>query len=110
MDPKFLKSAQEIFADPAEFELIDVRKPAARNASGLTVPGARYLHPFDALNWWEKCRDRRVAVFCVHGEEVSQAVCGFLRDNGVEAYCVRGGFEAWREAGLPTITLSEGAK
>jgi len=88
---------------------LDVRKPRARGASGKTIPMSQYCHPFDALNWLDNhsaaLEGKEVVVFCVHGHEVSQAVCGFLRDEGVEAVYLKGGFEAWRAANFPTSVV-----
>ena len=81
--------------------VIDVRKASAFLASGMTVAGAFRRLPFDAENWWSEFAGRRVVVFCVHGHEVSRAVCGFLKDKGIDATVLEGGFEAWRAAGLP---------
>ena len=81
--------------------VIDVRKAPAFLASGMTVAGACRRLPFDAENWWNEFAGRRVVVFCVHGHEVSRAVCGFLEDKGIDAAVLEGGFEAWSAAGLP---------
>lgn len=85
--------------------IIDVRKPMARLASGAIIPGSVWRHPFDALNWAGELRSGRVAVYCVHGHEVSQAVRGFLADKDIEAVIVEGGFEAWKAAGLPVAPV-----
>ena len=87
--------------------LIDIRKPRARAASGLAIPGSVWRHPFDAANWAEEFSHCNVALFCVHGHEVSQAVCGYLRDMEIDAVIMEGGFEAWKQAGLPVETLAE---
>ncbi|KJS16641.1 MAG: hypothetical protein VR78_07200 [Hoeflea sp. BRH_c9] len=87
--------------------IIDVRKPAARAASGLAIPGALWRHPFDAANWADEFTGRQVAVYCVHGHEVSQAVRGFLTDLGMDAMSVEGGFEGWRQAGLPVEPVDD---
>ena len=81
--------------------VIDVRKAAAFQVSGMTIAGAFRRLPFDAENWWSEFAGRRIVVFCVHGHEVSRAVCGFLEDKGIDAAVLEGGFEAWRAAGLP---------
>lgn len=88
---------------PDGWVVIDVRKPAARKASGSAMPGAVWRHPFDAANWADAFRGMRVAVYCVHGHEVSQAVRGYMADIGIEAVIVEGGFEAWKAAGLPVV-------
>ncbi|MCR9124302.1 MAG: rhodanese-like domain-containing protein [Phyllobacteriaceae bacterium] len=81
--------------------IIDVRKPAARAASGLAIPGSRFHHPFDAMNWADAEKRHQLVIYCVHGHEVSQAVCGFLRDEWIDCRYLAGGFDAWKEAGLP---------
>ncbi len=88
-----------VHKDRDRLMIVDVRKPRARTVSGLAIAGSRSCHPFDALNWKEELRGRLVVVYCVHGHEVSQAVCGFLRDEGIDALYLEGGFEAWRDAG-----------
>jgi len=90
---------------PDAWVVIDVRKPAARLASGSAIPGSVWRHPFNAVNWADEFRGGRVVVYCVHGHEVSQAVRGFLADMGIEAMIVEGGFEAWRAADLPVAPV-----
>ena len=90
---------------PGRWVVIDVRKPVARLASGSAVAGSVWRHPFDALNWAGEFSGGRVALYCVHGHEVSRAVRGFLADMGIEAVIVEGGFEAWKTAGLPVAPV-----
>lgn len=90
---------------PDRWVIIDVRKPVARLASGSAIAGSVWRHPFDALNWVGEFSGNRVALYCVHGHEVSRAVRGFLADMGIEAVIVEGGFEAWKAAGLPVAPV-----
>lgn len=90
-----------------EVVIIDVRKEPARRVSMLTIPNAQHRRPFAADMWWPEFAGRSVVVFCVHGHEVSRAVAGFLRDNGVDAAFLEGGFEAWRESGLAVVAIGE---
>jgi thiosulfate sulfurtransferase len=90
-----------------EIIVLDVRKPAARSASGLAIPGALWRHPFDAANWVDEFKDMKVAVYCVHGHEVSQAVRGYLAEAGIDAVLLEGGFEAWSQAGLPVEPVAD---
>lgn len=92
-------------ASPDGWVIIDVRKPVARLASGSVIAGSVWRHPFDAHNWAGEFSGRRVALYCVHGHEVSQAVRGFLADMDIEAVIVEGGFEAWKAAGLPVAPV-----
>jgi thiosulfate sulfurtransferase len=88
--------------------LVDVRKPAARAASGLVIPNSHRESPFEAETWWQFYASASVVVYCVHGHEVSQGACHVLRGRGIEARYLDGGFEAWREAGMAVEALGEG--
>ena len=82
--------------------IIDVRRAPAFAADATLVAGATWRDPF-AVAEWEKYlpRHRPVAVYCVHGHEVSQNTCAALRAVGVDARFVEGGIEAWRALGAP---------
>jgi thiosulfate sulfurtransferase len=97
-------SAADLLNCAGVLTIIDVRKPKARANSGLTIPRAIWRHPFDTLNWWHVYQGSEVVVFCVHGHEVSQAVAGFLQDQGLSCRYLEGGFEAWRLSGGAVVT------
>lgn len=82
--------------------LIDVRKDEAYAASGRTIAGALRRPPSQVGEWAADFRGRPVAIFCVHGHEVSQTVCTRLRSEGIDAVYIEGGFEALVTAGFPT--------
>jgi rhodanese-related sulfurtransferase len=89
--------------------LVDIRAEGQRGADGV-VPGARFVAR-NVLEWRLDPasehrdpelarRDARVIVFCDEGYQSSLAAAT-LRDFGLDATDVVGGFQAWREAGLP---------
>jgi rhodanese-related sulfurtransferase len=89
--------------------LIDIRSDAQRSADGL-IPGATFV-PRNVFEWRLDpesehrhdelaCRDRLVIVICNEGYQSSLAAVT-VRRFGVDATDVIGGFQAWREAGLP---------
>ena len=100
-------TVKELLAGLHGRALVDVRKPMARAASGLLIPDVQWHHPFDAATWYTGYVGKSVVVFCVHGHEVSQAVAGYLRDEGVYALYMEGGFEAWQASGGPVERASE---
>ncbi len=100
-------TVDQLLTKRGERKLVDVRKPGARRLSGLEIPDAEWRHPFDAANWVDDVRGHPVVVICVHGHEVSQAVAGFLREEGVDAAYLEGGFEAWNNAGGAVQAMSE---
>ena len=80
--------------------LVDVRSESQRATDGL-VPGATYI-PRNVLEWRvEQMRDApRVIVMCNEGYQSSLAAAT-LRDLGLDATDVIGGFQAWRADALP---------
>ena len=89
--------------------LVDIRSEAQRSRDG-TVPGARFVAR-NVLEWRldPACEhrdpdlatyERPVIVMCNEGYQSSLAAAT-LRELGVDATDLVGGFQAWREAGLP---------
>ena len=90
--------------------LVDIRSEVQRSRDGV-IPGAIF-HPRNVLEWRMDPSSgyadplvgglsRRVIVVCDEGYQSSLAAAT-LRDLGfLEAGDLEGGFQAWREAGLP---------
>lgn len=91
--------------------LVDIRSELHRGRDG-TIPGAVF-HPRNVLEWradpasgYDDPRlsgdlDRRLIVVCQEGYQ-SSLVAATLMDMGfTRATDLIGGFEAWRDAGLP---------
>ena len=110
-------SPEEAAAAAAEDALIvDIRSDGQRAADG-TVPQARFVAR-NVLEWRldPACehRDpdlasyrRPVILMCDEGYQSSLAAAT-LRELGVDATDMVGGFQAWREAGLPTAKPGDG--
>jgi hypothetical protein len=56
--------------------------------------------------WAPNYRGRSVAVSCQRGKKLSEGAAAWLRHFGADAEVVEGGFEAWRDAGLPLVPLA----
>lgn len=83
--------------------LIDVRRADAFDADDVQIVGAIRRLPDEVDRWrHELPDDRRVVVYCVRGQQVSQGVAAALAAAGVDASYVEGGITAWRESGLST--------
>jgi len=90
---------------PAVF---DVRKKPAFEEDPNTLPNATWQVHDEVHVWAENLpRDQVIIVYCVHGHEVSQNASKALRDIGFNAKYLEGGFEDWKQAGLPIV---KGAK
>ena len=86
--------------------------PARRTSERATgiIPGSVHV-PLSVLEWRADpssafanphLAGRTLILVCAHGYSSSLAAAR-LADLGVEAGDVDGGFEAWREAGLPIV-------
>jgi rhodanese-related sulfurtransferase len=91
--------------------LVDIRSETQRSRDGL-IPGAQLI-PRNVLEWRLDPqsdhrdarlarRDRRVIVICNEGYQSSLAAAT-LRQLGLDATDVVGGFQAWKEADLPVV-------
>ncbi len=84
--------------------LIDVRRLPTFSAEKRMIAGATWRDPVAIGDWLKFLpRHRDIAVYCVHGHEISKNTCAALRAAGLNAYFLEGGIEAWMTAGGPTI-------
>ncbi|MDJ0607762.1 MAG: rhodanese-like domain-containing protein [Kiloniellales bacterium] len=84
--------------------IFDVRRREAFEADGERLPAARWRNHQEAETWSAALPPGGdVLVYCVHGHQVSQSAAALLRAEGLHARVLRGGIEAWRNAGGPVI-------
>ena len=84
-------------------EIVDARRAAVFERVDTVISGAHWRDPQQVDTWAREIEPgRRVVVYCVHGHEVSRATALRLRAVGVDARFLEGGFESWKNAGLPT--------
>ena len=86
--------------------LVDVR-PSTDGSSGRHVlPTARQMDSQNVSTWAaDNFSGRRLVVYCQDGGDVSQGTAAWLRQAGIDAQTLEGGFEAWRKAGQPQLCL-----
>ena len=93
--------------------IVDTRSNDERAREGI-VPGSVHV-PLSVLEWRADqssghanpaLAGRTLIVLCAHGYSSSLAAARLL-DLGIDAGDVAGGFEAWREAGLPVATAPD---
>ena len=100
-------------AAAADAVIVDLRCGDVRAATGI-IPGSVHV-PRSVLEW--RCDQRsgyanpylagrRLILVCEHGYSSSLAAAA-LRDLGVDAGDLDGGFQAWVGAGLPTRACVE---
>ena len=86
--------------------IIDVREDDALAADPRLIPTSLHLPYQSAETWASNYRGRSVAVSCQRGKKLAEGAAAWLRHNGANAEVVEGGFEAWRDAGLPLVPVA----
>jgi rhodanese-related sulfurtransferase len=102
--PEIAPAAASALLSRDEAILVDVREPDEHARE--RIHGAR-LVPLAQVTAAKiaSLGARRVLIHCKSGRRGADAVarCASLRDSGMEILNIRGGIEAWRDAGLPTV-------
>jgi rhodanese-related sulfurtransferase len=83
--------------------IIDVREQEAFHLDPRHLPAAMRRSHADVQTWAITYAGKSVAVVCQRGKKLSEGVAAWLRHQGASAEVVDGGFEAWRDAGLPLV-------
>jgi rhodanese-related sulfurtransferase len=86
--------------------VIDVRDDDDFEADQRLIPGSVHLSHAAATEWAPHYRERSVVVSCLHGRKLAEGAAAWLRHHGASAEVVEGGFEGWRDAGLPLVPVS----
>jgi rhodanese-related sulfurtransferase len=84
-------------------ELIDVRLPEDAGRDPRRLPAAAARDWRSVPEWGAAYANRSAVVICQRGLKISQGVAAWLRHAGARAETLEGGFEAWRDAGLPLL-------
>jgi len=93
---------------PAAPAVIDVRRLPAFEKSEHIIAAAVWRDHLLAGDWGGALsRKRDVVVYCVHGQQVSQAATALLRAQGIRARYLQGGFDAWEAAGGATAARAQ---
>ena len=80
--------------------LLDVRRPADREATPAMIPGAVWRDPAAVDTWADGLPGSACTViYCARGGSVSQSVSKQLRGKGLAVAYLHGGIQAWTEHG-----------
>ena len=86
-------AAEHLAGESALF--IDIRDPGSYSQSH--IPGALQLDDTSVQSFLsETAKDRRIIVYCYHGNSSLGGAAFFLSNGFQEVYSMSGGFEAWR--------------
>ena len=87
--------------------LIDVRLDEDFNADPRVIPGAIRRSHLDTQEWAQPLTGRSAIVVCEKGLNLSEGVAAWLRNSGVAAEILEGGFVGWQRAKLPTVPYAK---
>jgi rhodanese-related sulfurtransferase len=87
-----------LIGTPDRPAIIDVRPEPP-----TLIPGAVTRSTDDLARWAPQLEGRRAVVACETGTDGSPATAAWLRQAGIPAEVLEGGFAAWAGAGLPAV-------
>ena len=104
--PSFLEISPEklkrIIGTPSAPVVIDVREGDDFTADRRLVPTSVRRNATDVSDWAPMV-NRGAVIVCQHGQKLSHGVAAYLRQAGVDAKVLEGGFEAWVQADGPVV-------
>ena len=87
--------------------IIDVRDDEDFAADPRFIPGSFRRSHVEPWRWAAELAGRSAVVSCQKGRKLSQGAAAWLRNEGVAAESLDGGFLAWAAAGLPLVPLEK---
>jgi rhodanese-related sulfurtransferase len=87
--------------------LVDVRTPDAFEANSHLIPSSFHCGFDEVADWIGEPGEQSAIVICQNGTSLSQGSAALLRDQGIPAEVLEGGFEAWKQAELPMVPVAK---
>ncbi|MET3996118.1 MULTISPECIES: chromate resistance protein ChrB domain-containing protein [unclassified Bradyrhizobium] len=87
--------------------LIDVRTDEDFAADPRLIPGSIKFSHNNVPDWGGEFSGRSAIVACLRGEKLAQGTAAWLRQLGVQAETLEGGFEGWKNAKLPLVDAAK---
>src|SRR5262245_26707425 len=85
--------------------ILDVRTEQDRCADPRLLPGFLRRDYRTISQWAPEYCGKSVVVVCQRGQKLSEGKAAWLRQDGIAAEALEGGFEAWKKTGeLPVRT------
>ncbi|MCP8940128.1 sulfurtransferase/chromate resistance protein [Alsobacter sp. SYSU M60028] len=103
-----IEKLARLVGTPACPAIVDVRTDEDFEADPRLVPGSARRSHRDVAAWAGEYAGRSVVVVCQQGLKLSHGVAAWLRHAGAaSAESLEGGFEAWAQAGLPSVVVAK---
>jgi rhodanese-related sulfurtransferase len=101
-----VEQLSRIIGLPGAPMLIDVRPCDDRDTDRGLLPTARQMNSQTISTWAHNFSGRNVIVYCWDGGNISQGTAAWLRQAGIHAETLAGGFEAWCKANQLQLSTS----
>jgi rhodanese-related sulfurtransferase len=95
--------ASRLLGTPRSPAFIDVREDSAFEAEPFLVPSSSRRPHEDVARWAGRYAGRSAIVICEKGHRLAEGTAAWLRQLGVPAEVLEGGFDGWRAARLPLV-------
>jgi rhodanese-related sulfurtransferase len=102
-----IQKLARMIGTPGAPDLIDVRILDDYLADQRLLPASVRRSHKTVIDWADLHHGRAVVVVCHHGAKLSQGTAAWLRQAGVDAVSLEGGYEAWKDAGLPLVPAAK---
>ncbi len=87
--------------------VVDVRTEEDFAADPRLIPGSVRRPYGSASEWAGDFAGRAVVTVCQRGQKLSEGAAAWLRHEGVPSEALAGGFEGWKQAGLPLVPAAK---
>jgi rhodanese-related sulfurtransferase len=92
-----------LIGTPKSPVLVDVRTDDDFAADPRLIPGSLRRKHSDVSAWARELNADSAVAICQRGLKLSEGVAAWLRQSGIPADTLEGGYEAWVEAKLPAV-------
>jgi len=87
--------------------LVDARPPNVFEADPHLIPSSFHCGFDEIADRIGEPGEQSAIVICQNGTSLSQGAAALLRDQGVPAEVLEGGFEAWKQEKLPLVPFAK---
>jgi rhodanese-related sulfurtransferase len=85
--------------------IVDLRNIAELERSGEFIPSAVWVDPARMEHWGRRLSTHRPVAVYSSDEVASAAMGALLESRGIAYGVLQGGFDAWKQQGLPTVRI-----
>jgi rhodanese-related sulfurtransferase len=86
--------------------IIDVRTDEEFASDPRLIPGSRRRIAEAHAQWGGEYSSQSLVVVCRHGLHLSQGIGALMRQQGIDAQTLEGGYDAWRDSGQLLVSAA----